>query len=301
MLAFVTTLRARALAQEWDYHVWLLERTLDSMLAQTNPDFVVVVVCHEIPNVRQRDHPKIKFLPINFPPPEQDFDDMCADKVLKLSAGIEWVIGAGCDHLMFSDADDLVNRNICAFVEARRDTDGFYNACELHYRYGGLFLRRHGPHAYSGPCAVFRADLLRFDQPPFQGRWIQMLISAGESRYLDILARKGRRVNTVAAVGHTLYCTLLAAERRHLLPLPFSGIVMIEHNDSTSHVAGGIGSRVWEGRPRHPKWRNTLSTIKQRLRLLPSLRPLSLSLYRDFTVLRPARVPPAYRSRGSIF
>src|SRR2546426_9381718 len=115
MLYIVTSFRARALARDWDHHVWLLERTLDSMLAQTDSDFRVVVVCHEIPAVQQRGHSKIKFLPVSFPPPERNNDDMCADKVLKLSAGIEWAIEAGCDYVMFTDADDLVNRNLCAW------------------------------------------------------------------------------------------------------------------------------------------------------------------------------------------
>jgi hypothetical protein len=50
MIAFVTSLRARALAQDWDYHVWLLERTVQSMLTQTRGKTRVAVACHDVPD-----------------------------------------------------------------------------------------------------------------------------------------------------------------------------------------------------------------------------------------------------------
>src|SRR5438132_5315231 len=84
MLAIITALRSRLLAKEWDYHVWLLQRTLDSILAQTNDAFVIAVVCHEKPRIPQAGHHRVHFLSVEFDPPQRNNDDMCVDKVLKL-------------------------------------------------------------------------------------------------------------------------------------------------------------------------------------------------------------------------
>ena len=54
MIAFCTSFRARLLANDWQYHVWLLERVVHSMLAQTHGDVQVVVACHDVPESRLR-------------------------------------------------------------------------------------------------------------------------------------------------------------------------------------------------------------------------------------------------------
>ena len=86
MLAIITSWIV-APTKNWDYHVWLLGRTNNTILAQTNDSFIVAVVCHEKPEVPQAKHPKLHFLPVDFPPPQRDHSDMCVDKVLKLSVG----------------------------------------------------------------------------------------------------------------------------------------------------------------------------------------------------------------------
>ena len=48
-IAFCTSFRARALANDWPYHTWLLERVVHSMLSQTRGEAQVVVGCHDIP------------------------------------------------------------------------------------------------------------------------------------------------------------------------------------------------------------------------------------------------------------
>ena len=92
MIAFVTSFRARALAQDWDYHVWLLERTILSMLAQSRGECHVLVACHEVPDIALARDPRVRFLSVKFDPPARNNDDMCVDKVLKLTAGARWAL-----------------------------------------------------------------------------------------------------------------------------------------------------------------------------------------------------------------
>jgi len=116
MLTFIISMRARALSQDWGYHTWLLERTLDSILAQTNPEFDVVVVCHDIPEIPQAKHAAVHMLKVDFPLPRRENSDMTVDKVLKISRGVEWAIARGSDYVMYVDADDLVSRHLSEFV-----------------------------------------------------------------------------------------------------------------------------------------------------------------------------------------
>src|SRR5207248_11018267 len=105
ILTFIISMRARALAQDWDYHTWLLECTLDSILAQTNPEFNVVVACHDIPEFPQAKNPAVHMLQVQYQLPQRNFEDMLVDKVLKLTSGVDWAIARGSDYVMFVDAD----------------------------------------------------------------------------------------------------------------------------------------------------------------------------------------------------
>src|SRR5882762_11214635 len=136
MIAFITSFRARALAQDWDHHVLLLERSVRSMLAQTRGEFYVVVACHEIPDTLLAQEPRVHFLPVNFSPPIRNNDDMCVDKVLKLSAGAAWARAQGCEYVVFNDADDLVSNRIAGFVADHRGENGWYCPCEMFYTHG---------------------------------------------------------------------------------------------------------------------------------------------------------------------
>lgn len=112
MLTFIVSMRARALSKDWALHTRLLQCTLNSILAQTHPAFDVVVVCHDVPDIPQARHSAVHTLSVDFPPPQRTNDDMCADKVLKISRGVEWAMARGSEYVMFVDADDLVSRRL---------------------------------------------------------------------------------------------------------------------------------------------------------------------------------------------
>jgi len=302
MLAVVTAFRSRCLARDWDYHGWLLQRTLDSILAQTNDEFVVVVVCHETPAIPHAHHPKIRFLPVEFPPPDRDNDAMCADKVFKLSVGAAWAVSAGCDYTMFTDADDLLSRRVSEFVARRRGANGWYTPSEFYYAYGSRWLRSNQrPASGSGPGVIVRSDLLEFASSPYSGVWLETILQGGERRFAELLARRSQRINTLAAVGLANFQKLMLAEGRPLEPLPFPGNVVINHSDSTSHVPGGVGTAVPEQSPVRNALRARLSRIKRAGSRLPSVRPLTPALCSEFAIPAPRLVPRAYRRRGSIF
>ena len=279
MLAFVTSLRAQALARDWDYHVWLLERTLDSMLAQTHPDFRIFVVCHEVPEIVQMKHPKVTVLGVGFPPPQRNNDDMCVDKVLKISRGVEAALAARCGYVMIADADDLVSRRLAEFVALHPKGDGWFFEKGYSYCPGTNWLRSIQEfHQRCGTCVIVRAGLLRFDAVPFY---------------------RNSQVNTLAAAGHNNYYKVLSGDGAVLEPLPFAGAVYVQNVDSTSRVEGGEIARVDSATPGRSLLRRTLSRFKQAARTLPTLRPLTSSMRQEFTVMHAHDVPHNYRTRAA--
>ena len=257
-------MRARALARDWDYHIWLLQCTLNSILAQSNPEFNVVVVCHDVPEIPQANNPAVHMLRVHHSLPEKTFDDMLVDKVLKLTAGVDWAIARGSDYVMFVDADDLVSRRINEFVASHRGNNGWFFSRGYSHQYGGLWLRklvRH--HLICGTSHVVRLNLLQF---------------ARDASY------RGERVNTLAAAGHADYCRLLSSQGFPLEPLPFPGAIYVLHSDSACWAPGGSAYHI-EGQcaPR-PFWRRALSWGKRTAKLVLKLRPLTLSLRTEFTI-----------------
>jgi len=293
LIAFITSFRGRALAQDWDYHVLLLERAVLSMLAQRHGECCVVVACHEIPDTPLAQEPRVHFLPVNFPLPTRNNDDMCVDKVLKLSAGAEWARAQGCEYVVFTDADDLVSNRIAGFVADHRGENGWYCPSEMFYTYGGRFMRLFDiPAPCAGPCVIVRANLLQFTKPPFYGAWTELIIAGGESTYLRLLGRHDEMVNTLAAVGLGHYREYMSNEGYPLNALPFPGNVIINHRDSTSFVAGGLGSYEAMGFQR---------AVKRCLRFLPSVRLMTRSLRREFLIPSKEEIPLRYRNGDSIF
>lgn len=259
MLAFVTSLRSKALADNWDHHVRLLERMVASCLAQTDADVRVIVVCHERPALSLAD-PRLSIVEVDFPLPRREFNDMTVDKVLKISLGAERAIAAGARFLMFADADDLVSRRLAAHAAAHPGANGWYFTTGYVHRYGRPWLtlnRDH--HLLCGTCAVVRADLLEF---------------GADAAY------RGGRVNTLAAIGHNLYAGFMRERGHALEPLSFPGSVYIQHGESTvTELSPAAADLTVRGR---------LRRLRRAVRRLRDVRLLTPALAREFTIERVA-------------
>lgn len=257
MLTFVTSLRARALASNWPYHVALLDRMLASCLAQTDRDVRVVVVCHDRPALRTRD-PRVHVIEVSFPPPARTFDDMTTDKVLKVSAGAEWAVSQGSRFVMYTDADDLISRRLAAYAAAHPDANGWYFSDGFSHQYGRPWMMRSPNHHLTcGTCAIVRSDLLRFGVDP---------------------GYRGGRVETLAAIGHTNYLGYLAGLGHPLEPLPFAGSIYVMHPDSVITTLPAAERSL----------RARLRQARRSVRRARLVRPLTPALAREFSIERTA-------------
>lgn len=270
MLAFVTSLRARSLAQDWDYHVWLLQRTLDSILAQTDPDIRVFIVCHDVPDVPQAADSRVRVMPVSFAPPRREFWDMTVDKGLKISAGAAEAIREGADFLMYTDADDLVSRNLAAHVKAHPASNGWYFDAGYAYRHGRRTALIRDDHVMKcGTCAIVRASLLTFET---------------QEEY------RGHSVETFAAAGHQFYRSFMQKRGTPLERLPFPGSTYIEHRDSTITIGAGDETAA----RRRPLHRRVLSRVRHLASHLPSTRLVTVAMREEFTIPRRSDIPAAY-------
>lgn len=257
MLTFVTSLRAKALAIDWPYHVRLLERTVDSFLGQTDPDVRVVIVCHDVPEVRQRSDSRIHLIQVDIPHPVKTFDDLIRDKVIKVSRGARWAIDAGSKYVMYADADDLVSRRLSEFVCRSKGPPGWYFETGYAYQYGRPWIRRtRRQHLLHGTCAIFRADVLSFGP---------------RADY------RGEYVNIEAAEGHTEFVSLMARAGAPLQQLPFPGSIYIQHPDSV------VAARIEP--PSRASWLlSRLRRMRRDLSLLADVRPVTAGLAREFSI-----------------
>jgi hypothetical protein len=282
MIGFATSFRARALASDWGAHSWLLERTLTSMLAVEGS--AVVVGCHEIPDTSLAANSRVTFLQVAAPTPERTNDDMCIDKVLKVSAAIQRLKESGSRYIGLCDADDLVSRRLGTFVAEHDGAAGWFAGRTLVFAYGGQWMRQLPlpPHT-SGSFAIIRSDLLDLVSPPFEGAWVDQIERDGDHSYLAALAARHLPVCPLVAAGHTHYRRLLAMGGHQLEPLPFPAHLQINHVDSLSGVQGGSGAFT------RPSWATILRNAR---RWLPTLRLMSRAMKHEFGVLD--EVPHAY-------
>lgn len=264
------------------------------MLAQTNPNFRVVVGCHDIPDIPQLQHPQVHAFRVDFPPPERNNDDMCLDKILKLSHGVRWAQEQGASHVMFVDADDLVSNRLSAFVDSHRNGNGWYFDRGYKYFYGDRWLAKQQPHyLICGTGMIARADVLPFSDEPaatLHDRWGD----AARNKLRTHPDFQRETINILAAQGMAGYCSSMERWGYPLSPLPFRGAVYILHDDSTSEVAGGDGFQRATNFAGRPAWREALSQVKRGAQWLRAAQPLTPALRREFTIPRPSEIPAQY-------
>jgi hypothetical protein len=295
MLGIIIPFRARAMADDWAHHTWLLARTLESVFAGGS-GLRVVVVCHDIPDIPAND--RLAFLTTDIPLPMRNNCDMCADKAVKLSIGSKWAIERGCDQIMFTDADDLVSRHTLQFAMRRPTENGWYVYDQYRHAYGSPLVRKENyTYPGAGSSVIVRAGLLHFASPPFEGDWFE-LIRHDEADYCRFLASRGRSVNTLAAVGHMKFIRLLELEGTPIAPFPMPAKVLINHSRSLSHVPLFGAPPTKDHRP---AWRRYAGMVKRRAKLLPGIRPVTRRIREDFSLPAPTEIPLAFRSLGTVF
>src|SRR5688500_11305056 len=163
------------MSKDWAYHVWLLERTVASMLAQTTDEVQDVVGCHDVPSGPLQSQPQVHFERDSIELPARTFDDSSADKVFKHSVAPRWASANGAILSASNEADALVSILIRSLPMPSAGA-GWYSSSQRLFTYGGSLSRlMQVPHPRSGPFVLLRSDALQFDAPPFSGEWVAIV------------------------------------------------------------------------------------------------------------------------------
>lgn len=167
MLAFIIPVKSKVVSSDWTTVSNLLNRCLDSVCNQTNPNFKVIISCHEIPETRFNNDPRIEFLQVDFAPPvlKKDAGDGWikeADKGRKIKFAADYAKSTGAKYVMTVDADDCISNKISGFVNknAEDSISGWYVKKGYLYPEGSSysFLNLKNFNTICGSCVIIKPE-----------------------------------------------------------------------------------------------------------------------------------------------
>lgn len=209
MLAFIIPLKSSQVSGSWDLVCKLFERTLKSVCNQTSSEFMVIVVCHEKPDIAFT-HPQVTYVEVDLPLPGAEYASKEKDKMCKMLAGLIQADKMNASHVMFVDADDCVSKHLAEYVSKNIEGNGWFIDKGYEYRedVGRLKARRKNFHLRTNSSHIIKTSLLEPD----------MNVS-----FSDV-----KRENSI--LYHIDTAKILKERGTPLESLPFKGVVYITDN-----------------------------------------------------------------------
>jgi hypothetical protein len=219
----------------------LLLRTLSSLVQQDDPNFRVIVVGvpEALPEVA-RVGPKVKFVPVSFPPAsvarKPSWSELWTDKGAKLAVGIAAARRAGSTHIMPVDSDDFVSGRLAGYVAAHPGHPGWYSSHGyLHVvKSRKLIEVVDGFHMRCGSSHIVATT----DHPV--GPDLDSTLSRSE-----VVEWVGNDVITHLLGAHRSTVEFLAERGSQLDPLPFPAAIWeIGSGENYTQMLNSVGGRV---------------------------------------------------------
>lgn len=255
MLVFIIPIKSPKVATSWNELCRLFERCLRSVCNQTSSNFQVIVVCNDIPQI-EFSHPNVKYLEVDFPVPQPNYDAKMDDRAKKVVAGLLAAKEFQPTHVMLVDADDCINKQIASLVKEHPDSNGWFVDRGYEYLDGSekISIRRKDFYKMCGTCNIinyklftFPSELLSYDQ------------ISGYDRFLT---------------GHAFAKGDLEAKDTPIEPLPFPGAIYIRDSIGESVTLQESFLKRFKRNPKEPfrgLKRAILSPLNQR-KLTDSIR-----------------------------
>ncbi len=216
---FAIALTPRANARDWDLIEALLDLTLASVRAQTDPDWRALIAVHERPRLAVSDA-RVEFVAVDWPamPPGPHNDESGRKKHL-LS---DIVRDRGGGYLMILDADDWVDRDLVAAARAGIGEDHVGALIEDGFAVDFRTLRAAPlPHPALGGLPFHR----------FCGSCGVVLIRPGATTPI-------RRDPFAVLRSHHRWVEVAAEHGAGLMRLPVSGAYLVNTGENHSDVHG---------------------------------------------------------------
>lgn len=164
MIYFGIPLRSRHASKNWEQVTRVFNRTLHSVYRQTDPDFKIIVACHDIPEITFDIDNRVIFLVADTPYPKDSYE-MMLDKGWKISMIAQKIREFGGGYAMMVDSDDLISNRIAGYVKAHPNENGFLSQYGYIYNEGFTYAKRVlALHRICGSCAIVNYSV--DDLPP---------------------------------------------------------------------------------------------------------------------------------------
>ncbi|MCC5659343.1 glycosyltransferase family 2 protein [Nostoc sp. XA010] len=161
MLIFVIPLKSAKVSNSWERVTQLFERCIKSVCNQTSPNFHVIVVCHEKPQI-EFTHSHITYITVDFSAPNETnpVAKGDTDKGRKILKGLIYARQFSPTHTMTVDADDCVSKNLAKFIKQYPDSNGWFINKGYKYQEGSnyIYIKRNNFYKMCGSCNIIRYD-----------------------------------------------------------------------------------------------------------------------------------------------
>lgn len=239
LIGFVIPFKPKCQSSDWAHDCRLLNRTIHSLLNQTNKDFAVYVVYTDLPiNIVKNSH--IKYIPYfePFRPYEEikqaekyianfsnrkEYMARYFDKGKKVTYGCKFVKKDRCLYAMNVDADDLISNKLVDFVSLNNrggKADGWFIPKGFVWRDGSnILLRQRQMQDFNGSTHIIRSDIVP----------IPNFTSTDWTDY-NLFAAHGWTVNRLK----NIYGKIME-------PIPFECVIYVVHQSNNSNIGNKIG------------------------------------------------------------
>jgi hypothetical protein len=170
MLCFIVPVKSKRVSNDWAYFSKLVERTMRCLCNQDSPDFEIILVCHEVPDMNFSSE-KIHTIHVDFEPPHLKEEDTREegrmkkeiDKAKKIKFGEAYAKKFNPDFLMVVDSDDMISNKIVSYTEQQdKNSAGWYIEKGYNYKEGKnfAFYKNRTFNHLCGSTVIIRHDIL---------------------------------------------------------------------------------------------------------------------------------------------
>lgn len=141
MIYFGIPLRSKETSNNWDKVTEFFNRTLWSVYNQTDPDFRIIVACHDIPKLKHEFDGRVEFIQVQAPIPHTK-EEMMLDKGYKVHTIGMRIREYGGGYTMMVDADDLQSNRIAEYVNKHPNENGFLSHNGYYWHVGDNYIKK---------------------------------------------------------------------------------------------------------------------------------------------------------------
>lgn len=225
MIYFGIPLRSKAASKDWDKVSMFFNRTLWSVYNQTDPNFRVIVVCHDIPKLRHSYDNRVEFIRVDSPIPHTKYE-MMLDKGYKVHTIGMRIRELGGGFTMMVDADDIQSNRIAEYVNSHPNANGFLSYNGYYWHVGDNYVKK--GHKFPNGSST----IVKYSVEDLPDRYYDKMVASENTNPHIIRKKHGDIPKICAEMG------------RPLTPLPFIASIYVRETGDNHSLMGRSESKI---------------------------------------------------------